>query len=89
MSMSTLFPISGRLALLINNPTGHFSIIHLLILSIIWKGTTWKTSCRWMDNFKIDHQGVGWGSMEWIALAQGRDNMAGTCKYSNAPPGSS
>ena len=35
--------ISGRLTLLINNPTGHFSIFHFLILSIIWKKTTWKT----------------------------------------------
>jgi len=41
--MSTLSPISGRLTLPINNLTGHFSIFHLLILSIIWKGSACKT----------------------------------------------
>ena len=63
--------------------------VNVLILSIIWKGATWKPSCRWTDNFKIDRQGVGSGVTEWIALAQGRDNMAGACEYGNAPPGSS
>jgi hypothetical protein len=28
---------------------------------------------RWEDNIKIDLQEVGWGSMEWIELAQDRD----------------
>ena len=25
------------------------------------------------DNVKVDLQEVGWGGMDWIALAQGRD----------------
>jgi hypothetical protein len=28
---------------------------------------------RWEDNIKISLRGVGWGRMDWIDLAQGRD----------------
>jgi hypothetical protein len=28
---------------------------------------------RWVDNIKIDLREIGWGSMDWIDLAQGRD----------------
>jgi hypothetical protein len=29
---------------------------------------------RWDDNIKSDLQKVGWGGMDWIGLAQARDN---------------
>jgi hypothetical protein len=28
---------------------------------------------RWMDNIKMDLIGTGWGGMDWIGLAQDRD----------------
>jgi len=28
---------------------------------------------RWEDNIKMDLQEVGWGMMDWLELAQGRD----------------
>jgi hypothetical protein len=28
---------------------------------------------RWEDNIKIDLQEVGWGGMDWIDMAQGRE----------------
>jgi hypothetical protein len=28
---------------------------------------------RWVDNIKIDLSEIGWGGMDWIDLAQGRD----------------
>jgi hypothetical protein len=28
---------------------------------------------KWVDNIKIDLQDVGWGSMDWIDLAQDGD----------------
>jgi hypothetical protein len=28
---------------------------------------------RWVDNIKMDLGGIGWGGMDWIDLAQGRD----------------
>jgi hypothetical protein len=28
---------------------------------------------RWMDNIKIDVREIGWGDMDWIDLAQNRD----------------
>jgi hypothetical protein len=28
---------------------------------------------RWLDNIRMSLVGVGWGDVDWIALAQGRD----------------
>jgi hypothetical protein len=28
---------------------------------------------RWVDNIKIDLREIGWGGMDWIELAQDRD----------------
>ena len=36
-----------------------------------------KPRCRWEDNIKMDLQEVGWGSMDWIELAQNIDRWAG------------
>jgi hypothetical protein len=36
---------------------------------------------RWMDNIKMDLKDIGWGYMDWIDLAQDRDQwraLAGT-----------
>jgi hypothetical protein len=30
---------------------------------------------RWDDNIKMDFQNVGWGGMEWTAVAQDRDKL--------------
>jgi hypothetical protein len=29
--------------------------------------------CRWEDNIKMDLKDIGWGGMDWIDLAQDRD----------------
>jgi hypothetical protein len=28
---------------------------------------------RWEDGIRMDHREIGWGSVEWIKLAQDRD----------------
>jgi hypothetical protein len=28
---------------------------------------------RWEDNIRMDHREIGWGGMDWIDLAQDRD----------------
>jgi len=38
---------------------------------------------RWEENIKMNLQEVGWGSMDWIDLAQDSD-VAGTCKSGDA-----
>jgi hypothetical protein len=29
--------------------------------------------CRWVNNIKIDLREIGWGGIDWIDLAQDRD----------------
>jgi hypothetical protein len=31
----------------------------------------------WVDNIKIDHREIGWDCMDWINLAQDRDQWRG------------
>jgi hypothetical protein len=31
-----------------------------------------RPRCRWDDNIKVDLREIGWGVMDWIALAQDR-----------------
>jgi hypothetical protein len=37
------------------------------------KRTLGKPTCRWVDNIKMDLRVIGWGGMNWIDLAQDRD----------------
>jgi hypothetical protein len=30
---------------------------------------------RWVDNIKMDLREIGWGGMDWIDLAQDRDQL--------------
>jgi hypothetical protein len=32
-----------------------------------------RCTCRWEDSFKMDLREIGWGDMDWIDLAQDRD----------------
>jgi hypothetical protein len=32
-----------------------------------------RPRCRWVDNIKIDLREMGWVSMDWVDLAQDRD----------------
>jgi hypothetical protein len=32
-----------------------------------------RPRCRWKDNIKMDLREIGWGGMDWIDLAQDRD----------------
>jgi hypothetical protein len=29
---------------------------------------------RWLDKIRIDFEEIGWGGVDWIGLAQGKDN---------------
>jgi hypothetical protein len=35
--------------------------------------TSRETYSRWVDTIKMDPREIGWGDMNWINLAQGRD----------------
>jgi hypothetical protein len=32
-----------------------------------------RPRCRWEDNIRMDLREIGWGDMDWIDLAQDRD----------------
>jgi hypothetical protein len=32
-----------------------------------------RTRHRWVDNIKMDHREIGWDNMDWIDVAQDRD----------------
>jgi hypothetical protein len=32
-----------------------------------------RPRCRWVDNIKMDLREVGWGCIDWIHLAEDRD----------------
>jgi hypothetical protein len=32
-----------------------------------------RLRCRWVGNTKLDLREIGWGAMDWIDLAQDRD----------------
>jgi hypothetical protein len=42
---------------------------------------------RWEDGIRINFREIGWGSVEWIQLAQDR-GVAGCCKYGDESDGS-
>jgi hypothetical protein len=41
-----------------------------------------------VDNIKMDITEIGWGSMNWIDLAQNRDQWRAIVKHGNEPSGS-
>jgi hypothetical protein len=43
---------------------------------------------RWADSIKMDLREIGWDGMNWIDLAQDRDQWRGSCEQGNEPSGS-
>jgi hypothetical protein len=41
---------------------------------------------RWVDNIKMDLSEIGWGGMDWIYLAQDRDQWR-SCGHGDEPSG--
>jgi hypothetical protein len=46
----------------------------LLVKMAVGKRQLSRQSRRWMDNIRTDLREVGWGDVDWIALAQDRNN---------------
>jgi hypothetical protein len=40
---------------------------------LVGKRPLGKPRCRWEDNIRMDLREIGWGGMDWIDLAQDRD----------------
>jgi hypothetical protein len=48
------------------------------------KRTLGRPRCRWVDNIKMNLRHIGWYGMDWIDLAQDRDQ----CEHGNEHSGS-
>jgi hypothetical protein len=45
----------------------------LLVRNSEDKRPSGRPRCRWVDNIKMDLREIGWGGVDWIDLAQDRD----------------
>jgi hypothetical protein len=36
---------------------------------------------RWVDNIKINLREIGWDGVDWIDMAQDRDQWKGSCEH--------
>jgi hypothetical protein len=43
---------------------------------------------RWVDNIKMYLKEIGWDGVDWIELAQGRDQWRALYEHGDEPPGS-
>jgi hypothetical protein len=41
--------------------------------TLLVRKTLGRPICRWVNNIKVDLGEIGWGGMDWIDLAQDRD----------------
>jgi hypothetical protein len=43
---------------------------------------------RWVDKVKIDHVEIALGDVDWIGLAQSKENVESSCERGDEPSGS-
>jgi hypothetical protein len=48
----------------------------ILVRKLERKKPRGRPRCRWVDNIEMDLREVGWGRMDWIDLAQDRDQWS-------------
>jgi hypothetical protein len=73
----TFFRFAGTHCFLVctlakKNHCTYLIILSIIIFSVIGQ-LLGRPRCRWVDNIKIDLRAVGWDGMDWIDLAQDRD----------------
>jgi hypothetical protein len=52
------------------------------------KGPLGEPRRRWENNIRMDLREVGWDGVDWIDLAQDRDQWGSSCEHGNEPPNS-
>jgi hypothetical protein len=52
---------------------GEKNVYRILVGKPEGKRTLGRPRCKWVDNIKIDLRKIGWDGMDWIYLAQDRD----------------
>jgi hypothetical protein len=53
---------------------GKRNVYRLLVVKPEGKRPLGRPRCRWVDNIKMNLLEIGWGGVDWIGLAQDRDN---------------
>jgi hypothetical protein len=59
-------------------------------IGFLWKSENrllGRSRRRWKDDMKMDLREIGWGGVDWINLAQDRDQWGGSCEHGNEPSG--
>jgi hypothetical protein len=56
------------------------NVDRLLVGKLEGKRPPRRKRCRWVNNIKIDFAETGWGSTDWIDLAQNRDQRRALVK---------
>jgi hypothetical protein len=56
-----------------NTPEGKSNAYMILIGKLVGNRLLGRTRPRWVDNIKMDLRNIIWGGMDWINLAQDRD----------------
>jgi hypothetical protein len=59
----------------------------ILMVKLEGKGPVGRLRRRLEDNIKMGLRKIGWGSVDWIHLAQGWRPMEGSCEHGNEPSG--
>jgi hypothetical protein len=49
------------------------NIYRILVGNLEGKRQLGRPRCRWVDNIKMDFREIGWGGMDWMDLAQDRN----------------
>jgi hypothetical protein len=50
------------------------NVYRLLVVKPEGKRQLGRPKRRWVDNIKMNIAEIGWGGVDWIGLAQGREN---------------
>jgi hypothetical protein len=61
--------------------------IFWLVGSLEGKIQLGRSKFRWEDDIRMDFREIGWEGVDWMHLAQDRDQWQ-TCEYGNEPSGS-